>query len=141
MTTKTRSEKDKEQDAERNKAVDLFEQIAQAQDREFEDVTIPEWGGATVRVVALSGIARDAMDREAWELVQAGKEGDHLHNIRARNLSHSVVHPETGRRIFDTPDKVKALGEKNSSVLARLHAIHDRLNKTIVDAEAEGKNS
>ena len=112
-------------------------QITSADDRKWEDVCVPEWGG-TVRLLALSGT-----DREAWELstMVMGPNGSvqrrNLVDARAKLLAKCLI-DEDGHRLF-TDKEVKDLSAKSGAVIDRLFDIARRmsgLGKDAVEAKA-----
>lgn len=90
-------------------------------DRQYEDVTVPEWGG-TVRVVGLTGIERDRMEAS---VVGNGKKMN-LTNFRARLCALSIV-DDQGERIFADAD-IGALGKKSAAALDRVFSVAQRLS-------------
>jgi len=114
------------------------DQILAAQDRPYEDVEVPEWGGR-VRIRGLSGAERDAF--EASMIGPDGKPSpQRFRNFRARLLAQTLVN-EQGERLFSDAD-IKSLGEKSGDVLARLFEIAQRLSGlTRQDVETYVKNS
>ncbi|MFF7365813.1 hypothetical protein [Streptomyces sp. NPDC008125] len=116
------------------------DQITAADDRSWEDVTVPEWNG-TVRVLALSGTDRNAYQAS---LVVLGPNGSvqrmNLADQSARLLAKSLV-GEDFQRLFTDRD-VKALGAKNGAVLHRLFEVAQRLSALRKeDVEAKAGNS
>lgn len=115
------------------------EQILGVNDREHEDVDVPEWGG-TVRVIGLS-----AADRDAYEAALAATtKGDatamaRLQNFRAKLLVKALV-DEQGKRIF-TDGQAKELGTKSGKVIDRLFDVTRRLSGMGKDALEQGKDS
>jgi hypothetical protein len=116
------------------------EQITSADDRKWEDVDVPEWGG-TVRLLALSGT-----DREAWELstMVMGPNGSvqrrNLVDARAKLLAKCLI-DEDGQRLF-TDKEVKDLSAKSGAVIDRLFDIARRMSGLGKDAvEAKQGNS
>ncbi|WP_030744444.1 hypothetical protein [Streptomyces sp. NRRL F-5135] len=102
------------------------EQITAADDRAWEDVPVPEWGG-TVRILGLSGTDRNAYQSS---LVVLGPNGSvqrmNLSDQLAKLLAKSIVGPDF-ERLFTDKD-VKALGGKNGAVLERLAQVAQRLS-------------
>ncbi|MFG2683165.1 hypothetical protein [Streptomyces sp. NPDC048392] len=102
------------------------EQIEAADDRQWEDVPVPEWGG-TVRVAGMSGTDRN--DYQKKMLVFGGngkpKEVD-LTDQLARLLSKCLV-DENFKRLY-TDATIKKLGAKNGAVLERLAKVAKRLS-------------
>lgn len=90
-------------------------------DRQYEDVTVPEWGG-TVRVVGLTGIERDRMEAS---VVGNGKKMN-LTNFRARLCALSIV-DDQGERVFADAD-IGALGKKSAAALDRVFSVAQRLS-------------
>ncbi|MEU2992894.1 hypothetical protein ABZ772_21550 [Streptomyces griseoincarnatus] len=116
------------------------EQIAAADDRKWEDVPVPEWGG-TVRLVGMSGSERNAYQSS---LVVLGPNGSvqrmNMTDQLAKLVAKCLV-GEDGQRLF-SDNEVKALGAKNGAVLERLGQVAQRLSglrKEDVEA-AEGKS-
>lgn len=98
--------------------------ILAAQDLQYEDVAVPEWGG-TVRVRGLTGRERDAF--EAGVASARGKDVKlNLQNVRARLVALSVVDAD-GARLFDERD-IGALGEKSAQALERVFQAAMRLS-------------
>lgn len=110
------------------------EGILGAPDVRFEDVEVPEWGGA-VRIKSLS-----ARERDAWEIAAMPdmtgvdlrdkdlleKMKGRIENVRARLVACTAV-GEDGALLFTAEDVAK-LGDKNSMVLDRLFQVAQRLN-------------
>ena len=115
-------------------------QIDGADDRKWEDVPVPEWGG-DVRLLGLSGTARTAYEKS---LVQLGPNGAvqrvNLENATARLVSLCLV-DENFERLY-TDKEIAQLGAKNGAVLQRLHETSQRLSglgKKAVE-QAEGNS-
>jgi len=98
--------------------------ILAADDREYEVVPCPEWGGE-VRLRSLTGAERDAYEQS---LVQTrGKSREmNLRNARAKLVALCAV-DESGKRLFTDAD-VNALGKKNAKPLDRLFDAARRLS-------------
>ncbi|MEU1194920.1 hypothetical protein ABZ446_01695 [Streptomyces sp. NPDC005813] len=111
-------------------------QIDGADDRRWEDVDVPEWGG-TVRILGLSGTARNAYEAS---LVQLGPNGSvqrmKLENATPRLVAMCLV-DENFERLY-TDKEVAELGVKNGAVLQSLHQVAQRLSglgkKAVEDA-------
>ncbi|GHI91272.1 hypothetical protein [Streptomyces olivaceus] len=116
------------------------DQITKADDRKWEDVPVPEWGGS-VRLLGMSGTERNAYQSS---LVVLGPEGKPSRMNMADQLAKLVgkcLVGEDFERLF-TDKEVKALGAKNGAVLERLGKIAQRLSglrKEDVE-DAEGKS-
>lgn len=110
---------------ERKKFLTKAEILAQ-DDLKFEDVQVPEWGGAWVRVRTLNGSERDRF--EASTVVRSGKKvTTNFDNIRARLCLLCMVDPETGERLFQEEDTFP-LGGKSAAALDRIFTVAQRLN-------------
>ncbi|MFX4294105.1 hypothetical protein [Streptomyces bohaiensis] len=97
-----------------------FDAISAADDRKWEDVPVPEWGG-TVRIMGLSGADRDAYETSMIVFGPEGKPiGRNLANARARLVASCLVNAD-GERIFANGKSVAKLGSKNGAVLDRLY--------------------
>jgi hypothetical protein len=111
-------------------------QIDAADDRKWEDVPVPDWGG-DVRVLGLSGTARNAYESS---LVQLGPNGSvqrvKLENATARLVAMCLVDENFDRLYTDA--EVVELGKKNGAVLQDLHKVAQRLSglgkKAVEDA-------
>ncbi len=101
-------------------------EILAQDDLKYEDVQIPEWGGAWVRVRTLSASERDHF--EASTVERRGKNvTTNLEHIRARLCLLCMVDPETGERLFQEEDTFP-LGSKSAAALDRVFAVAQRLN-------------
>ena len=106
-----------------------FDDILAKQDKEFEDVEIPEWGG-TVRIAAMSGT-----DRDRWELSMMQADDKSERGFRMNFDAYSRVRlvalclvDDNFERVFVTDEQVKALGQKSGAVMDRLYGIAQRVN-------------
>lgn len=97
--------------------------ILGADDRKFEIVAVPEWGG-DVRVATFSGAQRDSFEMAAFIGNEKGKH--FLDNYRAR-LAASTIVDENGDRMFTIED-VEALANKSGAALDRVYAVAAKLN-------------
>lgn len=104
-----------------------------------EDVQIPEWGGAWVRVRTLQANERDWF--EASTVQRNGKEiTTNLQNIRARLCLLCMV-DENNERLFQPEDEFP-LGGKSAAALDRIFSVAQRLNGLRdEDVEELAKNS
>ena len=94
-------------------------------DLRYEDLQIPEWGGAWVRVRSMSASERDRF--EAGTVQRNGREvTTNLENIRARLCIMCLV-GEDGERLFDETDTFP-LGGKSAAALQRVFEVAQRLN-------------
>lgn len=92
------------------------EAILDADDKQYDIVECPEWGGK-VRIRGLSGTQRDAY--ESSLVVSNGTDRKmNLANARAKMLVLAVVDGED-RPIF-TSDDVRALGRKSAAPIERI---------------------
>jgi hypothetical protein len=101
------------------------DQVLGADDRQTEDVPVPEWGG-TVRVRALSGVERDAYEAGIVSLQGDGSKVVNLKNLRGRLVSLSCV-DEDGSRIFTDEDAI-SLGDKSAAALERVFDVARKLS-------------
>jgi len=108
--------------------------ILAAEDKKFEDVDVPEWGGS-VRVRMMS-----ASERDQWENETYGTGKVNTVDFRARFVALCAI-DEAGNLLF-TPDDVDALGAKSAAAVQRVFNAAQKLNalsaKDIQDLE---KNS
>ena len=102
-------------------------QINDADDRRWEDVDVPEWGGE-VRILGLSGTARNAYEKS---LVQLGPNGSvqrvNLENATARLLQACLV-DENFELLYPDKEGLAEVGAKNGAVLQRLHKVAQGLS-------------
>lgn len=105
-------------------------QIFEADDRTYEDVEVPEWGG-TVRVRGLSGTELDAYEASTQKQV-GNKIVRDVRNFRARLVALSAVN-EDGSPLFE-PNEVAALASRSGAALARLFDVCCRLSGMTEDA-------
>jgi len=100
------------------------EAILAADDRQYDDIAVPEWGG-TVRVRGMSGTQRDEYESSIIE--QRGNDRKvNLRNARAKLVVRCVV-DEEGRTMF-TVDDIAALGRKSAVALERIFDAARRLS-------------
>jgi len=92
------------------------EAILSVDDRQFEDVEVPEWGGS-VRVRGMSGRERDAYEASIIDQ-RGGERKVVLANARAKLIAKCVI-DENGTLMF-TQDDLRALGGKSAKALERL---------------------
>lgn len=100
------------------------EAILDADDRQYETVECPEWGGK-VRVRGLNGTQRDAYEASLVKGNGASREMN-LANARAKMVVLAVVDSE-GRAIF-TAEDVRGLGRKSAAPLERIFDAARRLS-------------
>ena len=112
------------------------DQILAVDDRQFEDVSVQEWGGS-VRVGSMSALARDRYD----EAVVARRDrGTDTQSLRAMLVAFAVV-DEDGKPLFTIAD-IDALGTKSGAALTRVAQVVMRLNGMTDEAiEGAEKNS
>ena len=101
-------------------------EILAQDDLKYEDVEIPEWGGAWVRVRTLNASERDHF--EAGTIQRNGRTmTTNMEHIRARLCLLCLVDPETGDRLFSEEDTFP-LGGKSAAALDRIFTVAQRLN-------------
>lgn len=99
------------------------EQIWAADDLKWEDVQVPEWGGA-VRVKTLTGAERDQYEADSVKM--EGNRRKMVGNLRARLVALCVIN-EDGTPMFTRADVMK-LGQKSAPALDRVFEVAARLN-------------
>lgn len=114
-------------------------EILAQDDLKFEDVQVPEWGGAWVRVRTLNASERDEF--EASTIVRKGNTTEtNLRNIRSRLCLLCLV-DENGDRLFQHEDEFP-LGGKSAAALDRVFQVAQRLNGLRAeDVDELAKNS
>ncbi|MCM2390200.1 hypothetical protein [Streptomyces albipurpureus] len=114
--------------------------IDAADDRQWEDVPVPEWGGE-VRILGMSGTERNAYSESIVSIGTNGKpQRVNMQDQTAKLLSKCLV-DEDFKRLY-TDKEVRQLGAKNGQVLERLTKIGQRLSGMRKEdlEEAEGKS-
>lgn len=101
------------------------QEIFSAQDIQYEDVSVPEWGGE-VRVKGLSGRERDKFEADSLKKGKGGTRDVNLENLRARLIIMCAV-DEQFQPIFDRSD-IMRLGEKSASALEKVFSVAQRLS-------------
>ena len=120
-----------------------FDDIVASQDKEYEDVDVPEWGG-TVRIATMSG-----EDRDRWELsmMQADDSSERGFKLnfdaysRVRLVAMCLV-DDNFNRIFVTKEQIEKLSQKSGKVMDLLYDVAQRVNGiTESDIDDLEKNS
>ena len=120
-----------------------FDDIVASQDKEYEDVDVPEWGG-TVRIATMSG-----EDRDRWELsmMQADDSSERGFKLnfdaysRVRLVAMCLV-DDNFNRIFVTKEQIEKLSQKSGKVMDLLYDVAQRVNGiTDEDIDDLEKNS
>ncbi|MFD3352734.1 hypothetical protein [Streptomyces fradiae] len=110
--------------------------INAADDRQWEDVPVPEWGGE-VRIMGMSGTDRNAYQASLVVMGPNGKpSGIRLEDQTAKLVARCLVDGDF-KRLY-TDKEIRALGAKNGGVLERLADVAKRLSglgdKAVEDA-------
>ncbi|MFJ2707855.1 hypothetical protein ACIO3R_32345 [Streptomyces sp. NPDC087428] len=112
------------------------DQINAADDRLWEDVPVPEWGG-DVRVLGMSGTDRNAYQSSMVVIGTNGKPQRVNLNDQLAKLVGKCLVGEDFQRLYSDKE-VAALGRKNGAVLDRLADVAKRLSglndKAVEDA-------
>ena len=120
-----------------------FDDIVASQDKEYQDVDVPEWGG-TVRIATMSG-----EDRDRWELsmMQADDSSERGFKLnfdaysRVRLVAMCLV-DDNFNRIFVTKEQIERLSQKSGKVMDLLYDVAQRVNGiTESDIDDLEKNS
>jgi len=99
------------------------EAILGADDRKYETVECPEWGGE-VRLKSISGTQRDAYEQSLIQNSGSDRKMN-LRNARVKLIVLCAVDGE-GRSLF-TAEDVSALGRRNAAPIDRLFDACKRL--------------
>lgn len=94
-----------------------MEEIFAVDDRKYEVVSVPEWGGE-VKLKSLSGAERDRFEATLQEQ-RGGKTKQNYDNFRARLIALCAVNDD-GTPLFPSKQAVVLLGNKNVAALQRL---------------------
>jgi hypothetical protein len=114
-------------------------EILAADDRPFELVECPEWGGQ-VRIATMSGAERDEFEAALYGRAESGETALDRH-ARVLIVAYCATDAE-GSRLFRNPAEVEALGQKSFRPIRRLVESALRLNALTVEAgEDLEKNS
>lgn len=105
------------------------DKILAATDLQFEDVSVPEWGGK-VRVRGMTGAERDAWEAAVLENRTDDKKKNER-NIRATMVALTAV-DENGQRLFVEAD-IAELGKKSVRALQRVFIVAQRLSRVTAD--------
>lgn len=112
------------------------DQITAADDRQWEDVPVPEWGG-DVRILGMSGTERNAYQSSLVVIGTNGKPQRVNLNDQLAKLVGKCLVGEDFERLYSDKE-VAALGRKNGAVLDRLGDVAKRLSgldeKAVEDA-------
>jgi hypothetical protein len=100
------------------------DQILSADDRRYEIVPVPEWGGE-VRLRSLSGAERDEYEDSLVQQV-GNKQVTNARNARAKLVALCAV-DANGQPLFSKAQVIK-LGSKSSAALQRLFDVACRMN-------------
>jgi hypothetical protein len=110
------------------------EEILQADDIQYDEVPVPEWGG-TVRIKTLTGEERDAFEEKIIQRdPQGNRTGMDLAQFRAKLLVRTMVDSE-GKRIFKEQD-IHELGRKSSAAMDKVFVKVRDLNR-MTDEDVE----
>ncbi len=99
------------------------EQILEADDRKYEVVECPEWGG-DVRLRSITGTQRDAYEQSLMQSNGADRKMN-LRNARVKLIVLCAV-DQGGHSLFSTED-LSALGRKNAAPIDRLFDVCRKL--------------
>ena len=118
----------------------LRERILALDDRQYEEVDVPEWrevlGSEPLRVRGLTGTERDAWEASLLRDTPGGRGRPRMDysDLRAKLVVRCVV-DESGRRVFTDRD-IGALGGKSASALQRIFEVAQRLSR-LTDEDVE----
>lgn len=99
--------------------------IFAADDRRYEVVDVPEWGGS-VRLRSLTAKERDNFEAGLQER-RGGKVKDNVANFRARLVALCAV-DEDNKLLFTNRQEVELLGNKSVAALQRLFDMCNEMN-------------
>lgn len=113
------------------------EQILSKEDRKFEDVEVPEWGGS-VRIAEMSGLARNRFEMSLLKYEKGapvfddGEVVQDLEGYDVKLLAACIVDEE-----FKPLFTVEELGNKNGKIISRLQEVATRINAVAIDSVEE----
>jgi len=100
------------------------EDILKAEDLDFEEIEIKEWGGS-VRVRCMTGSERDAFEASVYE-IKGNKANIIRENFRAKLIARTLV-DENSERLF-TDKEIELVGKKGSKPLDKIFKVAQKLN-------------
>jgi len=100
------------------------EDILKAEDLDFEDVEIKEWGGS-VRVRCMTGTERDAFEASIYE-IKGNKANIIRENFRAKLIARTLI-DEKGERLFSDKE-INLIGKKAAKSLEKIFTVAQKLN-------------
>ncbi|USC17041.1 hypothetical protein [Rhodococcus sp. 11-3] len=106
--------------------------ILAVDDRRYEEVDVPEWGGK-VLVRSLSGKERDQFETSTVSVNKKGQPVQNLENVRARLLAMSIVDPEDRSKLLFSQKEVAILGDKSARALQRIFNACQEINAITED--------
>jgi hypothetical protein len=109
-------------------------QVLAAEDRRYESVSVPEWGGE-LRVGVMTAVQRDRYFTAALKSREEGSD----ESIQALAVALCAV-DETGAPIFTIEDAI-GLGAKSGVALDRVFRVAARLNGLLREAVEEAKGN
>ena len=117
------------------------DEILAMDDIPTQEIVVPEWKNATVRVVGLNGKDASNFSSKLVEMDNKGKvKAVNLEGFLPELLSLTLFNSK-GERIFKTEDQVKALGLKSAAVLKRLGDIASKLSGLGEDAAEDAEKN
>ena len=120
-----------------------FDDIVASQDKDYQDVDVPEWGG-TVRIATMSGEDRDRWELSMMQADDSSERGFKLNfdaYCRVRLVAMCLV-DDNFNRIFTTQEEMGALAKKSGKVMDLLYDVAQRVNGiTDEDIDDLEKNS
>ena len=120
-----------------------FDDIVASQDKEYQDVDVPEWGG-TVRIATMSGEDRDRWELSMMQSDDSSERGFKLNfdaYSRVRLVALCLVDNDFNR-IFVTKEQIEKLSQKSGKIMDLLYDVAQRVNGiTNEDIDDLEKNS
>lgn len=118
------------------------EAILNADDRKYEEVEVPEWGG-TLRIGTITAGEKGKYETSLFKFLPDGTRqinSKNMQNLRTRLIAACVV-DETGERLFSDKD-VDALDSRSSGAIERVFSACTKLNALNLDdvEEIEGNS-
>jgi hypothetical protein len=102
-------------------------QILAADDVQYEDVLVPEWGGK-VRVYGLTAAERSKLESNMLRQQRDGTQKLDASEMRQLFCAYAIKDPATGGRLFSDKE-IAHLGKKSAAATDRVYEVASRLSR------------
>ncbi|MFW6002305.1 MAG: hypothetical protein ACOCQD_03110 [archaeon] len=98
---------------------DIRKKILESDDRVFDSVVVPEWGGVEVPTISLSMQQRKRVRQKAIRVKEDGSYNVDTETMQIQAMIEACKDHKTEKQIFTQGD-AKTLWEKNSNAVAKV---------------------